>query len=154
MKKYRNKVKGPLSIGLKTGSISVAYKGYFEVDGEDMISPDLLTKEREGKIELIEQISDRGIKPEIESAIEVSAEKLYMDVINVRKLESVDTETVEAKEDKKDNDSLTNRPEMVEMKDEDNDLESNIERIDSGDANFKKKSKRERKAFRDRNPGV
>lgn len=99
MKRYRSKVKGPLPVALKSGVISVASKGYFNVKEEDYLSPDLLTKVRTGKLVLKEE------KVVIESPDEKKED------------ESAKTSNEPVSDgDKKGNDSLTKSSEVVESK--------------------------------------
>jgi len=114
MKRYRNKIKGPLSVGLKSGSISVGAKGYFNVDGDDLNSPDLLTKVRMGQLEFIEEVivipvEDKAPpKDKLESKVEP--------IVQPKDEPKVELEADMSKVEKVD-DTLTSSSKMVESKD-------------------------------------
>jgi hypothetical protein len=140
MKRYRSKVKGPLPVGLKSGSISVASKGYFNVDGDDLTSPDLLTKLRTKKIELIEEVVTVEVADDPPSPPETQVDPGELSVPEDAPEPSPDDDG-DVVGDEKDDDSLTSSSEMVE---------SDNEETGSGDADIaeepKSKKKKKRKA--------
>lgn len=134
MKKYRNVNKGPLPVGLKSGSISVASRGYFSVDGEDLSSSDLLKKIRTGQVILIEETvvihvlddpepvfvptiiheeeDKKELKKEIEQEVKKEIEKEAL--IEIEE----DAARVDVGSDPKGDDTLTKIPKMLELSSE------------------------------------
>lgn len=139
MKRYRSKRKGPLPVGLKSGSISVASKGYFNVDGDDLTSPDLLTKIRKGLVELIEEtvVVDTGEDPAPppEEAPEPPGDTAPG---------TPQEEGEDVTGDEKDDDSLTSSSEMVESEDE----ETGSDDAESADGPEKPKQKQKKRKAR------
>jgi len=120
MKRYRSKKVGPLPIRLNSGSISVASKGYFRVEDDDLLSPDLLTKKRMFLIEEVDENGRRIVPGEAKAKTKAKPKKQSSDDPEVPIVPTTDVS-----EDEKDDDSLTSSSEMVE---------SDSDETDSGDA--------------------
>ena len=118
MKKFRSKEKGPLPIGLRSGSISVASRGYFLVDDDDLQSPDLLKRIKQ---KLVEPVVEKAAKDASKPA---SGSTEGQEVRPIPKSTDESKELKDVMEDEKHDDSLTMLPEMVE---------SECEKADSGD---------------------
>lgn len=147
MKKYRSRLKGPLPVGLRSGSISVASKGYFTVEGDDESSPDLLTKVRHGTVELIEESVTVLVPSEPPPPPEPEVEPEPIPVI-----EPLPEDQQDVIQDEKDDDSLTSSSEMVESYDE-------TDSDDAGSADepvAKKKHKRKSSGYKsgNKNKGI
>ena len=140
MKKYRNKVKGPVPVGLKSGSISVPSKGYFNVDGDDLNSPDLLTKIRTGKVKYVEEVIVTIIPDEGDA--NKKEEKVSKETPVTEASGSV---SGDVKKDEKVADSLTSSPEMVESKETEKNENAENTSTDDGESTDVDKSKHGRR---------
>lgn len=119
-KEYRNTLNQPLPIGLNSTSLSIAAKGYFEVEEQDWGSPSLLQRLADKSVKFIRDVPDpiAEVKtPEPEPVPSPPSE-----VVEQEGMEFVEdvNETSETEEDtNKSDDSLTSATEMVKLEDED-----------------------------------
>jgi len=120
MRKFRSKEKGPLPIELRSGPISVASKGYFEVSEDDVQSPDLLKKVGQRLVEPVEEKAVMVAPEEPVKVIPVELEPEVAPVVEQQEevLEEAETadpeEPVDVTDGEKHDDSLTTSSEMVE----------------------------------------
>ena len=143
MKRYRSRKLGPLPIRLKSGSISVASKGYFKVEDDDLLSPDLLTKKRTQFIEEVDE-NGRRIVPDEAKKEPVEESKAESKAESEDEPEPEEDSSVDDTEQKKDDDSLTSSSEMVESEEEETDTDD--AQITEGIPMLKKKKARGEKS--------